>query len=160
MANSFDKPRIEYAIPIDTAKELAMISNTKKSKEARKYFIEIEKKYKEQSKPKSTLELLQQQVAFAIEQEKRLDKVEQDIKRIEAKTDAQTNKTGYYSILAYCKVNNITLPVSITMDLGKKASKLSKNLGITIGKIADERWGSVGSYAEEVLDEIFLDYKK
>jgi len=36
---------LEYAITIEMAKELSMVSRTKKGKEARRYFIEIEDKY-------------------------------------------------------------------------------------------------------------------
>ena len=38
---------------------------------------------------------------------------------------------------------------------GKHATKLSKSYGITIGKVPDERWGTVNSYSVDVLDEIF-----
>ena len=42
-------PTIDYAITIDMAKELSMLSKTKKGKEARKYFIECEKQLREVS---------------------------------------------------------------------------------------------------------------
>lgn len=38
---------IEYIIKLDTAKEMAMLERNDKGKQVRKYFIEIEKKYKE-----------------------------------------------------------------------------------------------------------------
>jgi len=37
---------IDYIVSIDVAKELCMVSNTNKGKEARKYFIEVEKQSK------------------------------------------------------------------------------------------------------------------
>ena len=40
-------PLIEYALTVDIAKELSMLSKTEKGKEARKYFIKCEKKLKE-----------------------------------------------------------------------------------------------------------------
>lgn len=39
---------LDYVITLDMAKELSMIQRTKKGKEARKYFINIEKNYKEE----------------------------------------------------------------------------------------------------------------
>jgi len=41
------KKPTEYTLTIDMAKELSMVSKTKRGKEARKYFIEVENKYKE-----------------------------------------------------------------------------------------------------------------
>lgn len=42
------RPSEEYVLTLDTAKEIAMVQNNKKGKEARRYFINIEKKYKNQ----------------------------------------------------------------------------------------------------------------
>ena len=51
--------RFEYFLEVDIAKEVAMISHTERGKQARKYFIECEKKL---NKPKTTLELLKSAV--------------------------------------------------------------------------------------------------
>lgn len=40
-----------HILTLDTAKEIAMVQNNEKGKQVRKYFISIEKKYKEQNKP-------------------------------------------------------------------------------------------------------------
>lgn len=39
------RPQINYAITLDMAKELAMVENNEKGKEAREYFINVEKNY-------------------------------------------------------------------------------------------------------------------
>lgn len=41
------RPITEYILTLDTAKEIAMVQNNDKGKEIRKYFISIEKKYKQ-----------------------------------------------------------------------------------------------------------------
>ena len=43
-------PLIEYALTVDMAKELSMLSKTERGKEARKYFIKCERKLKENIK--------------------------------------------------------------------------------------------------------------
>lgn len=40
------KHRIEYIIKLDTAKEMAMLERNEKGKQVRRYFIQVEKKYK------------------------------------------------------------------------------------------------------------------
>jgi phage anti-repressor protein len=39
------RPRIEYILTIECAKELCMVENNEKGKQARKYFLEIEKRF-------------------------------------------------------------------------------------------------------------------
>ena len=49
----------DYIIKLDTAKEMAMLERNEKGKQVRRYFIEIEKRYKENAKPLTALEQLQ-----------------------------------------------------------------------------------------------------
>lgn len=41
------RPKQEYIIKLDTAKEMAMLERNEKGKQVRRYFIRVEKKYKE-----------------------------------------------------------------------------------------------------------------
>lgn len=41
------RPQTEYIIKLDTAKEMAMLERNEKGKQVRRYFIEVEKKYKQ-----------------------------------------------------------------------------------------------------------------
>jgi len=57
----YSPPRIDYAITLDMAKELSMVENNEKGKQARKYFIACEKKLKEvqyEQKPMSQLQMI------------------------------------------------------------------------------------------------------
>ena len=48
------RPSTEYFITLDMAKELSMVERNEKGKQARRYFIECEKKLKEQTTPQPT----------------------------------------------------------------------------------------------------------
>ena len=60
--------KIDYIVTLDMAKELAMISDTEKGKEARKYFIDCEKKLNLNKVPTTYLEALRE--IIKIEEEK------------------------------------------------------------------------------------------
>ena len=49
--------RIDFVITLDMAKELSMIENNAKGKQARKYFIECEKKLREDATKKTTSDI-------------------------------------------------------------------------------------------------------
>lgn len=77
--------QIDYHISIQMAKELSMVENNEKGKQARKYFIEVERKFKEENgqiKPMSVTELFELQLKIMKEHQARLENVEKDIKEI------------------------------------------------------------------------------
>jgi len=52
------RPKTEYILTLDTAKEIAMVQNNEKGSQARKYFIAVEKKFKELPKLMTTEEMI------------------------------------------------------------------------------------------------------
>ena len=71
------RPLTEYALTIEAAKEISMVENNNKGKQARRYFIECEKALKEGQKKLSGAEYLLQQAQLMVEQERRMSAVEQ-----------------------------------------------------------------------------------
>ena len=70
----------DYEITVDMAKELSMIENNDKGKQARRYFINCEKKLKEVvKKPLTTLEQLKLHYLALDEQNKELKQVKADV---------------------------------------------------------------------------------
>lgn len=74
---------------------------------------------------------------------------------LEAKSHQNSGQTGYWTITAWCKLNNLNITLTEAMQRGREATKLSREWDVEIGKVRDERFGEVNSYREDVLDEIF-----
>ena len=76
---------IEYIIKLDIAKEMAMLERNKKGKEVRRYFIQVEKKYKEQAQPPARPLSVQEQIRLIaqgnVELEQKIDNVKQDLEQ-------------------------------------------------------------------------------
>ena len=70
----------EYIIKLDTAKEMAMLERNEKGKQVRRYFIQIEKKYKEQAaKPLSAIEQLRLQSQAIMEVDEKVEAINKDL---------------------------------------------------------------------------------
>lgn len=68
----------DHIIKLDTAKEMAMLERSEMGKRVRRYFIQIEKKYKENS-----LEGLSPELKAVIIVDKRITKVEKKVEHLE-----------------------------------------------------------------------------
>ena len=84
-----------------------------------------------------------------------LKKIDERLTSLEAKSHYNSGHTGYWTITAWCKLNKFTLTLDEANRKGRDAVKLSREWGVDIGKVKDERFGAVNSYREDVLDEIF-----
>jgi prophage antirepressor-like protein len=84
-----------------------------------------------------------------------LKKLETRIHTLEAKTHTNCGQTGYWTITAWCKLNNLKISLDEAMHRGREAAKLSNEWGAGIGRVHDERYGLVNSYREDVLEEVF-----
>lgn len=147
--------RKDHIIKLDTAKEMAMLERNEKGKQVRRYFIQVEKKYKEQRKPKSSAEMLLIYAQQFYEQEQRISAVEDGMKALEAKLTLHNE--DFYTIAGYASLRGINVDVNRASMLGRKASSISKEYGYEIGKIKDPRFGTVNTYHVDILKEVFED---
>ena len=77
--SSGGRPSTEYTLSLDMAKELAMVENNEQGRKARRYFIEVEKRYRAQAPaiPQTYAEALQLAADQARQIEKQTAELEQ-----------------------------------------------------------------------------------
>ena len=142
----------DFALTIDFAKKLSMLSRTDNGEKARQYFIECEK----QLNDKMTILSEAQMLLMSIQQMQintiAITEIKQEIKALKA---SQEIKQDYYTILAYSRLKHKELSFSEAIKKGKLASKLTKEQGKELRKVPDERYGYVYSYTVEILDLVF-----
>lgn len=89
------RPQIDHLIKLDTAKEMAMLERNEKGKQVRRYFIQVEKKYKEKSTDLSDLSVELQAIIMHDKKiqriETRMDRLEFDIPLYGAEADEICN---------------------------------------------------------------------
>lgn len=111
----------DHALKLDMAKEISMIQRTTKGKEARQYFIQVEKEYKQQQQVPLTLD--QQIAAIATG----YGSVKEELVEVKDQVADLTNRFGLPSNKA--KVLQKKVATKVYMFTGGKASNAHKKLG-------------------------------
>lgn len=146
------RPSSDYALTLDCAKEISMLQRNEKGKQARRYFIEVEKKAKELIDNLTPAELLLHNAKLLVEQERRYKEHDNRISLLEAKT---TTRPDYFTIAGYATWIGKSVNLPSARKLGSAASRLCKARGLMTSIIRDERFGKVNSYPKKVLEEVF-----
>lgn len=92
----------DHALTLDMAKEISMIQRTEKGKQARRYFIQVEKAYrKERGLPQTPEEKLRLTMEVTLRLDKRVEEAEQRVKKAEEDINFLKNTSEIDSVQRY-----------------------------------------------------------
>ena len=116
------RPLIEYALTLDTAKEIAMVEGNEKGKQARRYFIECEKLVQNPVSNLSKIDLAQ----MVIESEREKERLQIQNQLQSEELQKQAPKVAYYEEVLQSQSTYNTN--QIAKELGTSAITLNKKL--------------------------------
>lgn len=114
----------------------------------------------QEQKPLTQAEFLLQQAQMFVEQERKMAALEQKTLAVETKLQTVEDKISdvigtndYFTVVGYMSHNRIRLAKGSEKDIGKIATKISKELLIEIRKVKDAKFYEINSYREDVLSK-------
>jgi len=78
------------------------------------------------------------------------------LKQLAAKIE--TSPVEYYTIAGYASLRGIKVDIGKANLLGRKATKISAEYGVSVGRVRDPRFGQVNTYHLDILKETFAEY--
>lgn len=85
----------DHALTLDMAKEISMIQRSEKGKQARQYFIKVEKEHKQFKMPTNPMEVLELTFAAQKQANEKLDKVDNRVTDLEENATIDPGDYGY-----------------------------------------------------------------
>lgn len=176
--NKGGRPSTEYYVTIDMAKELSMVEKTDRGKEARKYFIEMERKAKSLVIPDFS-NPAEAARAWALEYEQKQKALAERDHAVKTKAYISDKKTATAMATASAlsrKVNKLSemigdsktykqvkavtwipdyfnVKISATYaQIGKKLTSLSKTMEFDVKQIDHQEFGKVNIYHTDVIE--------
>lgn len=94
------RPLTEYALTVDAAKELSMVEGNEKGKQARRYFIEAEKAFRQLAQPAAIPQSFAEALRLAASQAEQIERQQKQIEAQQPRVQfAQAVETSKQSIL-------------------------------------------------------------
>jgi Rha family phage regulatory protein len=117
------------------------------------YVTKFEEMEKQLKKPSSIEDVLIAQLQSMKDIKLKQEQQDKSIKLLAAKIE--THPTDFFSIAGYASLRGFKVDISRANMLGRKASKLSRDYRVEMGKVADSRFGQVNTYHLDILTEVF-----
>ena len=132
------RPRVDHAMTLDMAKEISMIQRTEKGKQARRYFIDVEKQYKEtQKRLPNTREAIQQLLLEGVEEvNQRVDIMEERLSNVEENAKLDTGDYNVISKRVKKRVYEVARAYGLNVKQSKLLSPLFKDINGGINRLA------------------------
>lgn len=128
------RPTVDHALSLDMAKEISMIQRTEKGKQARQYFIEVEKEHKQIKIPTDPMEVLALTFEAQKQANEKLEKVDNRVTELEENAPLSPGDYGYISRLVNQRVATIIAERHLKLTQ-KQRSQLYKDLNAEIKKV-------------------------
>lgn len=120
------RPRTDYIFKLDVAKELCMVENNAKGREARRYFIEVEKKFKSDYVPSYMIDDPVKRAQKWIEEQRAKQEIETKALMLEQRVAEYEPKISYLDQILKSK-GTVTI-TQIAKDYGMSGNALNKIL--------------------------------
>ncbi|ANZ62546.1 antA/AntB antirepressor family protein [Secundilactobacillus paracollinoides] len=125
------RPQVNHALTLDMAKELSMIQRTKKGKQARQYFISMEK---QAQLPQSPAERLQLVMQVTNDQTQRIEKIDSRVTDLEDNQFLAPGEYNYLSKAISKTINNFINAQQTGLNM-KQRRELYKDINGGVKKI-------------------------
>jgi len=139
------RPSIDYGLTINMAKECAMVEGNAKGKQARQYFIEVEKKYKQGQFALPSLVKIEQMIE---------EKISERLEGMKIVPALPPLSNGYSTVSGYGIMHGIDTEGK-TSSFGRQATIYSKEHGYPVLTV-ESKSGSqrpINSYCDIVLEK-------
>ena len=111
IVGNLKRPQIDYYITINMAKELCMVENNEQGRKIRRYFIEIEKRYREilntQNSTNQIIDIMQNAINYMRENNLRVDNLEIGLKEVKVEIENIKSSMNINIKNNYCLASDI-----------------------------------------------------